>query len=172
MIMKILKKILIVLAIIIAIPLITAIFVSKDFSAQSEITINKPKQEVFNYVKMLKNQDNFGVWQLSDPQMKKTEQGVDGQVGYKSSWDGKKVGKGSQTITKIVEGETIETTLDFGMGEPAKGYFILKEISPNQTLVTWGISGKSPYPWNFMNLFMNMNKDFDQGLKNLKNRLE
>ncbi|MGJ1236263.1 MULTISPECIES: hypothetical protein [Sphingobacterium] len=74
--MKILKKILIVLAIIIAIPLITAIFVSKDFSAQSEITINKPKQEVFNYVKMLKNQDNFGVWQLSDPQMKKTEQGV------------------------------------------------------------------------------------------------
>jgi len=143
--MKILKKILIVLAIIIAIPLITAIFVSKDFSAQSEITINKPKQEVFNYVKMLKNQDNFGVWQLSDPQMKKTEQGVDGQVGYKSSWDGKKVGKGSQTITKIVE-----------------GYFILKEISPNQTLVTWGISGKSPYPWNFMNLFMNMNKDFDQ----------
>ncbi|HAF33020.1 MAG TPA: polyketide cyclase, partial [Sphingobacterium sp.] len=78
MIMKILKKILIVLAIIIAIPLITAIFVSKDFSAQSEITINKPKQEVFNYVKMLKNQDNFGVWQLSDPQMKKTEQGVDG----------------------------------------------------------------------------------------------
>ena len=67
MIMKIIKKILIVLAGIIAIPLITAIFVSKDFSAQSEITINKPKQEVFNYVKMLKNQDNFGVWQLSYP---------------------------------------------------------------------------------------------------------
>ncbi|HAU52000.1 MAG TPA: polyketide cyclase, partial [Sphingobacterium sp.] len=68
MIMKIIRKILIVLAVIIAIPLITAIFVSKDFSAQSEITIDKPKQEVFNYVKMLKNQDNFGVWQLSDPE--------------------------------------------------------------------------------------------------------
>jgi len=72
----------------------------------------------------------------------------------------------------VVDGETIETSLDFSIGEPAKGYFILKEISPNQTSVTWGISGKSPYPWNFMNLFMNMNKDFDQGLKNLKNRLK
>ncbi len=172
MIMKIIKKILIILVILIAIPLIVALFISKDFSAQSEITIDKPKQEVFNYVKMLKNQDHFGVWQLSDPQMKKTEQGIDGQVGYKYSWDGEKVGKGSQTITKIVDGETIETSLDFGMGEPAKGYFILKEISPTQTSVTWGISGKSPYPWNLMNVFMNMNKDFDQGLKNLKNTLK
>jgi hypothetical protein len=48
----------------------------------------------------------------------------------------------------------------------------LKEISPNQTAVTWGITGKSPYPWNLMNLFMNMNKDFDQGLNNLKNVLK
>ncbi len=172
MIMKIIKKILIILVILIAIPLIVALFISKDFSAQSEVTIDKPKREVFNYVKMLKNQDHFGVWQLSDPQMKKKEQGIDGQVGYKYSWDGEKVGKGSQTITKIVDGETIETSLDFGMGEPAKGYFILKEISPTQTSLTWGISGKSPYPWNLMNLFMNMNKDFDQGLKNLKNILK
>ncbi len=69
--MKIIKKILLILVILIAIPLIVALFISKDFSAQSEITIDKPKQEVFNYVKMLKNQDHFGVWQLSDPQMKK-----------------------------------------------------------------------------------------------------
>ncbi len=170
--MKILKKILIVLLILIAIPLIIALFVPKDFAAQSEITINKPKQEVFNYVKMLRNQDHFGVWQLSDPQMKKSEQGTDGQVGFKYSWDSEKLGKGSQTITRIVDGETIETALDFGFGEPSKAYFIVKEISTNQTAVKWGISGKSPYPWNLMNLFMNMNKDFEQGLKNLKAELK
>lgn len=170
--MKIVKKILIVLVILIAIPLIVALFVPKDFDAKSEITIDKPKQEVFNYVKMLRNQDHFGVWQLSDPQMKKSEQGTDGQVGFKYSWDGEKVGKGSQTITRIVDGETIETSLDFGFGEPSKGYFTLKEISSNQTAVTWGITGKSPYPWNLMSLFMNMDKDFDQGLKNLKDVLK
>ncbi|CAM3465622.1 SRPBCC family protein [Sphingobacterium prati] len=170
--MKVVKKFLIVLAILIAIPLIVALFVPKKFAAQSEITIDKPKQEVFNYVKFMRNQDHFGVWQLSDPQMKKSEVGTDGQVGFKYSWDGEKVGKGSQTITRIVEGETIETSLDFGFGEPSKGYFILKEISLDQTAVTWGITGKSPYPWNLMNLFMNMNKDFDQGLKNLKNILK
>lgn len=110
------------MAILIAIPLIVALFVPKEFAAQSEITIDKPKQEVFNYVKFMRNQDHFGVWQLSDPQMKKSEVGTDGQVGFKYSWDGEKVGKGSQTITRIVEGETIETSLDFGFGEPSKGY--------------------------------------------------
>jgi hypothetical protein len=49
--MKIVKKILIVLAIIIAIPLIIALFVKKDYAVQREVTIDKPKQEVFDYIK-------------------------------------------------------------------------------------------------------------------------
>lgn len=170
--MKTLKKILIVLGIIIAIPFIIALFVPKDFTSESEIVINKPKQEVFDYIKYVKNQDNFGVWQRSDPGMKTTSEGTDGTVGFRYSWEGEKVGKGSQTITKIVEGERMESELDFGFGQPAKGHFILKEISPDQTSVNWGISGKSPYPWNFFGLFMNMNKDFEEGLKNLKEVME
>ncbi|WP_298652843.1 SRPBCC family protein [uncultured Proteiniphilum sp.] len=170
--MKLLKKILLIIAILIAIPLIIALFVPKDFVSESEIIINKPKHEVFNYIKYIKNQDNFGVWQLMDPGMKTTSEGIDGTVGFKYSWDGKKVGKGSQTITKIVEDEHMESELDFSFGEPAKGYFILKEINPDQTHVTWGISGKSPYPWNFIGLFMNMDKDFKEGLQNLKRIME
>jgi hypothetical protein len=170
--MKILKKILIILAIIIVIPFIVALFVKKDFVSEAELTINRPKQEVFEYIKYIKNQDNFGVWQLSDPDMKTTSEGTDGTVGFKYSWDGKKTGKGSQAITNIVDGERMESSLDFGFGEPVKGYFILKEISPDETSVTWGIEGKSPYPWNFFGLFMNMNNDFEVGLKNLKAILE
>ncbi len=57
--MKILKKIIIVLGVIIAILLLVALFVKKDYAVEKEIVINKPKTEVFEYIKYLKNQDNF-----------------------------------------------------------------------------------------------------------------
>lgn len=172
--MKILKKILIVLLIIIAIPLIIALFVPKEFKSEGEIVINKPKQEVFDYVKYVKNQDNFGVWQLSDPDMKTTSEGTDGTVGFKYSWDSEKLGKGAQVITNIIEGERMESDmffLDFN-DDANKSYFFVEEKSPDQTLVKWGIEGQTPYPWNLMSLLFNMDKDFVKGLEKLKEILE
>lgn len=170
--MKILKRIIIVLLIIIAIPLLVALFVSKEFHSEREIVIDKPSWEVFDYIKYVKNQDNYGVWQLSDPEAKFKEEGTDGTVGYKYSWDGKKVGKGTQSITNVLHNEKLETELDFGFGEPAQSYILTEEVSPDQTKVTWGISGKTPYPWNLMGLFYDMGKDFEGGLENLKKILE
>lgn len=172
--MKILKKIVIALLIIIAIPLIIALFVPKDFHNEGEIVVNKPKQVVFDYIKNVKNQDNFGVWQLSDPDMETTSEGTDGTVGFKYSWDSQKLGKGAQVITNIVEGERMESEmffLDFN-DDANKSYFSVEEKSSDETLVKWGIMGKTPYPWNLMSLFYNMDKDFDQGLENLKEILE
>jgi hypothetical protein len=67
-----------------------------------ESSINKPKQEVFNYLRLLKNQDNFSHWASMDPAMQKNWRGVDGTVGFVSSWksDKKEVGSGEQEIKK------------------------------------------------------------------------
>ncbi|GAA4441962.1 SRPBCC family protein [Ravibacter arvi] len=170
--MKTLKKILIVLVVLVAIPLIVALFVPKTFKTERSIVIDKPRQEVFDYLKYIKNQDHYGVWQLSDPGMKKNYEGTDGTVGFKYSWDSEKLGKGSQRITGIQEGERLDAELDFGFGEPAKSYFLTEAAGAEQTKVTWGISGQSPYPFNLMGLFYDMGKDFDQGLTNLKAQLE
>src|SRR5690554_5704405 len=172
--MKILKRILIAIAIIIAIPLIVALFVPKESTSEGQIVINKPKQEVFDYIKYVKNQDNFGVWQLSDPNMKTTSEGEDGTEGFKYSWDSEKLGKGAQVITKIEEGERMESDMffyDFG-DTPSKAYFTVEEQAPDQALVTWGISWTTPYPWNLMSLFYNMDKDFEKGLEKLKEIVE
>lgn len=172
--MKTLKKIIIVLLIIIAIPLIVALFVPNESASEGQIIINKPKQEVFDYIKYVKNQDNFGVWQLSDTKMKTTSEGIDGTVGFKYSWDSEKLGKGAQVITKIVEGERMESDMffyDFN-DTPSKTHFIVEGQSPNETLVKWGISGTTPYPWNLMSLFYNMDKDFEKGLEKLKEIME
>ena len=182
--MKIVKKILIVVIIIIAIRLIIALFIKKEYSIQREITINKPQQEVFNYVKYLKNQDNYSKWVMTDPAMKKDFRGTDGTEGFVYAWDSKNknAGKGEQEITKITEGKRLDIEVRFE--KPFEGIATTpietEAISENQTKVKWGMNGKSKYPMNFMNLFMDnmstglceLGKDLEISLTNLKGILE
>jgi uncharacterized membrane protein len=178
--MRILKKFLIGLAILIAIALIVALFVKKDYAVEREITINKPKQEVFNYIKLLKNQDNYSKWATMDPNMKKSYRGTDGTVGFVSAWESKidSVGVGEQEIKKIIEGERVDFELHFikpfEATEPA--FMATEAVSENQTKVKWGFSGHMDYPMNLMMLFMDFEKmigdDLQTGLNNLKTVLE
>lgn len=173
--MKIIKKILLVIVSLIALVLIIALFAPKEYGGKSEIVINKPQQEVYDYIKFLKNQDNYGTWHKMDPAMKKSYEGTDGTVGFTYKWESEKwmVGKGKQVISNL-DGQNMESNLFFeGMEDnPAKSVISTTGQGPNQTLVKWNVSGKSPYPWNFMNLFFNMDKDFEEGLQNLKTELE
>lgn len=178
--MKILKKILIGLAILIAIPFIVALFVKKEYAVEKETIIAKPKNEVFNYIKFIKNQDNYSIWNQTDPNMKKSEKGTDGTVGFEYFWDSKheRVGKGSQTITKIDEGTRLEMHLKFEIPFEAEdaAYMTTEEVDSTSTKVKWGFTGKFPYPMNIMQLFIDMDKevgkDLGTGLANLKTVLE
>lgn len=177
--MKILKRILIGIVGLIALALIIALFVKKEYAVEREVIINKPKQEVFDYVKMLKNQDNFSVWAMRDPNMKKEYKGTDGTVGFVSAWDGNdQVGKGEQEIKKISEGERLDFELRFIKPFEATddAYMTTEAVAENQTKVKWGFNGKMPYPMNLMLLFMDMDemlgKDLADGLNNLKKVLE
>lgn len=177
--MKILKKVLIIIAILIAIPLITALFIKGDYAVERSVVVNKPKQDVFNYLKYIKNQDNFSVWNQKDPGMKKDYKGTDGTVGFVYSWKGnKEVGTGEQEIMKITEGERMDMQLRFK--EPFEAtdnaYLTTEPSGDNQTKVKWGFTGTMPYPFNFFCLFMDMDKevgpDLQGGLDNLKRVLE
>jgi hypothetical protein len=175
--MNTLKIILLVILIIIAIPLIIALFVSKEYNIEREITINKPKQEVFNYVKNLKNQDNYSKWVRTDPNMKKDFRGTDGTVGFVYAWDGnKEAGKGEQEIKNIKEGELVDVEVRFERPMAGVAYtpIITEGVAENQTKVKWGMKGKSKYPMNFMNLFMDgiLGKDLETSLTTLKGILE
>ncbi len=178
--MKIVKLILFVITGLIVLALITALFVKKEYTVEREIVINKPKQEVFNYVKFVKNQDNFSVWNQADPDMKKDYSGNDGTVGFIYAWDSnnKDVGKGEQEIKGITEGERVDFELRFKkpMEMTSLAYMTTEGISENQTKVKWGFLGKMPYPMNIMILFMDMDKllgpDLQTGLENLKAVLE
>ena len=175
--MKILKWILIIVAIIIAIPLIIALFMKNDYTVEREVTINKPQQVVFNYIKLLKNQVNYSKWAMEDPNTKMTFTGTDGTVGFISAWESNKTGKGEQQITNITEGSRMDVSLHFikPMEGRANAYFTTDVVSPTQTKVIWVMNGTMHYPLNFM-LLMNMDKmlggELQTGLNNLKGVLE
>lgn len=171
--MKFLKHTLFTLLGLIVLALIAAAVLPKTFHAEGSAVINKPNADVFNYVKHIKNQENFGVWFEQDPNIVKTSEGTDGTVGFKYSWISEEVGNGAQVITNITENKRIDIDL-FLMDstEPAKSFFTTEAVSENQTKVRWVVDGESPYPFNLITFFYNMNKDFEQGTANLKAVLE
>ena len=176
--MKIVKRILIGVAILVAIPFIIALLIKTDFAVEREVIIDKPKNDVFNYVRYLKNHENFSKWATLDPQMKKEYRGIDGTVGFVSAWESgnQDVGKGEQEIKKITEGERID--VEIRMREPFQStdpaYLTTETVAGNQTKVRSGYLGKMNYPTNLMCPFIaeKIGKEIETGLTNLKAVLE
>ncbi len=172
--------ILIIILVIIAIPFIAALFIPTQYNIERDATINKPRQQVFDYIKFIKNQSNYSKWQMMDPNVEMQYKGTDGNVGFSSAWksNNKQVGQGEQSITNINDGKRIDIAIHFI--KPFEGnstaYMTTDAVSENQTLVKWGFNGTMKYPMNIMLVVMNMkkliSKDLDTNLNNLKNILE
>jgi uncharacterized membrane-anchored protein YitT (DUF2179 family) len=67
--MKILKGLLLTIVGIVILALVIALFVKKDYAVERQVTINKPESEVFDFIKHIKNQDQYSVWNSIDPDL-------------------------------------------------------------------------------------------------------
>lgn len=171
--MKVLKIIFFTLLGCIAIVLVAGLIIPKTFHAESSVVINKPVTEVFEFVRVLRNQSQFDAWSKKDPKIQQNYSGFDGKVGSSYTWKSDKVGDGKQVITKIDPNKEIAIDISFYEDdEPNKTVFTFDSLSKNETKVTWKIDGEMPYPWNVMSVFYDMNKDFEEGVQNLKIILE
>jgi hypothetical protein len=175
--MKIFKIIVFGIVGFIALLFLIALFIPNDYTVSVSTTIDKPKKVVFDYVKMVKNQENYSIWVMQDPNVNMIYEGTDGTVGFKATWDSKddNVGAGSQQITAISE-DRIDVDLHFErpMKGDDKASTLLESVSDNQTKVTAEFYGHSSYPMNLMNFIGgNIIKDAEtQNLANLKKILE
>lgn len=178
--MKTFIVIVVIVLSILVLLLIIGMFVKKEYTVFREVIINKPKPVVFDYIRLLKNQNEYSVWATMDPAMKKEFRGTDGTRRFVSAWDSenKNVGKGEQEILKIAEGDRVDYEIRFikPFESTSLASMSTLSVSENQTKVRWEFSGKMKYPMNLMLLFMNMEKmvgkDLDKGLQNLKIILE
>jgi hypothetical protein len=175
--MNIVIIILLVVAGIIALLLIIALFMKREHYVNREIIINAPRQKVFDYVKLLKNQDQFNKGAMADSDRKREFKGTDGTVGYIYAWSGNKnAGEGEKEIKNIIEGKRIETEIRFVKPMTTSANIIMEteSLSDNQTKVNWSNAGKLKYPINIMIPMMEKHvaKDMDISLSTLKNILE
>ncbi|MEP7197086.1 MAG: SRPBCC family protein [Saprospiraceae bacterium] len=175
--MNILSTILILIAAIIVLLLIVALFTKKGYHIQRDIIINAPLEKVFEYIKQLKNWDNFNERAVADPSKKNEFKGIDGTVGFIYAWSGnKKVGEGEKEIMSISEGKKIETEIRFRKPFTLIGYtnMLTESISENQTKVTCSNASTLKYPLNILLLIVEKGiaKDMDISLATLKSILE
>src|SRR5436190_23517 len=149
--MNIIITILLVVAGIIAMLLILTLFIKREHYVKREIIINAPRQKVFDYIKLLKNQDEFNKHAMTAPDRKREFKGTDGTVGYIYAWSGNKnAGVGEKEIKNIIEGRSIETEIRFVKPMVATASIIIEteSLPDDQTKVYWSNAGTLKYPVN------------------------
>lgn len=151
---------------------------ASDMYVERSIDINRRQSEVFEYLKRMRNQEEFSVWNMKDPAKKTELTGDDGTVGAVYRWDSKdrNVGAGSQEISGITKGSEIQYKLKFErpMKSVADAKFVLHEAPHEQTHVTWIFRGPTKFPMSlFKGIFQRMlGRDMARSLDNLKHKLE
>jgi uncharacterized protein YndB with AHSA1/START domain len=165
-----LKKILIGLALTVVGVIAVALLQSPDFRVERSLVIAAPAEKLFPYLDNHKKFNEWSPWAKMDPEAKNTYTGPESGVGAVASWDGKKVGKGSATITDWKINERIVERMDWK--EPMEGSSTVEfafKPDGDKTKVTWVMYGKNEGVMaKVMSLFMSAERmcgpEFEKGL--------
>ena len=146
-----LKKILIGVAILIALPFVLAIFIPRQYTVSVSETINKPANEVYDYMRILNNQQQWSEWVKADLNLKPDIIGNDGTIGAIQHWNSKNdnVGEGEQEIMAL---SPDRMDIDLRFKRPFEGHSkaanIFKASSPTETMLTMEFYANESYPMN------------------------
>lgn len=156
--------------------LIIAALMPGTFSIEKTIIIKKPVADVMVLIGDLNCYSQGNPWQQSDPTTQKNISGAANQPGHKYAWKGKKVGMGSLLLTSI-DDKHIHFDLQFlkPWKSLAKDNWLFEQWGNDETKVTWQNSGSLPWPIARLMgpmLHKSLDKQFDQGLNNLKKMAE
>jgi len=169
----------IVIAIMLTIGLIVTVGLvmpKQLMTVTSEIVIDKPKDAVWSYVRLLRNQENYNTWIRSDPNIKMEYKGTDGMPGFIAAWASKtRMGDGEQEILMVNEGEGYEAELRFRNHENITHTTnTLESVDGNKTKVSTVMSATPFFPMNLMVPMMKkmLKKNMDETGANLKRVLE
>ncbi|MDQ7950124.1 MAG: SRPBCC family protein [Pedobacter sp.] len=174
--MNILLTILLIIAIIVVFLLFLALVTKAEYSIERELVIDRPQREVFDYIKLMRNQEEYSVWVMKDPTNKIKYTGTDGQIGFLCEWEGKKqAGKGEQEIIGVDEGRSTQIEIRFERPFKSVGQTEMSadSVGTDQTLVKWKMTGKNKFPMTLFNLVSDslLGKDMEQSLMNIRRNL-
>ncbi len=151
----------------------------KEFDISRTVVIQRPREEVYNFVRQLKKEPLWMPWFNKEYKGILKYDGDDGKMDAMLYWKGHKYFyEGTQKIVKLNQGKIMETRLL--IVKPFRlvllEYKGLKEIDENRTKMVWGIRGGLAFPLSVISLLHPVDKAYgdllEEGLKNIKNILE
>jgi uncharacterized protein YndB with AHSA1/START domain len=166
------------LLLMVAVFLLTALFIKNEYHIERIIIIDQPVERVFDYISYLNHQHNYNKWWMVDPNVKNEIKGDDGHKGCIISWDSsnKQLGKGEQEIKSLEVNHRIDFEIRFikPFTNIAQVYMITEPITDDITRFKWGFVGKNKFPLTLMNPFMDklLGKDLEISSAKLKEILE
>jgi hypothetical protein len=173
-----LTKILIGLAILIALFAIVVALQPSDFRIERSTLISAPAAEIFPHTNDLRKMHEWSPWKKLDPDARYTFADPSSGVGATMSWAGNsQAGEGRQTIVESRSNERVGIRLEFikPFESVCATAFDLKPEG-NQTKVTWSMSGTNGFISKAFCLFMDQDKmigePFEEGLASLKSVVE
>jgi Polyketide cyclase / dehydrase and lipid transport len=167
-----LRKLLLVLAIII-IGLFVFISLSSDeFKVSRTATIQAAPGLVYGQVNDLKNWKMWSPWEHIDPKRKTEFSQIHSGTGSSMSWESEHpdVGYGRITIMSCIENKSMRYQILFEKPMKAvyQGSFTFVPKGENQTEVTWSMEGTNDFLSKAVNLVFNIDEavahKFDEGL--------
>jgi ribosome-associated toxin RatA of RatAB toxin-antitoxin module len=167
--MKIVKNIVIGLAVFIAVLALVGFVLPREYKVERSTSIQAPAEVVFEQVNDLKKNEAWTPWK--DPEMTVAYSPNSAGVGATSTWQRKKMGNGSQTIEESNPPTSIKTNLDFGPQGTAKVQWSSAQDgeATKVTQAMTGDQGNNPFKrWVGLGMNALLGKYFDQGLASLK----
>ena len=172
------KKILIVIAVLIAGVLVYAAMQPSTFHFERSAEIKAPPEKIYAVLNDFQQSPNWSPYEKKDPAMKRSFSGPATGKGSVYAFEGNgEIGAGRLEIVESIPAQKIALRLD--MIKPFEGSNTIEyklEPKGDATKITWSMDGKSPFLARLVCLFFNMEemmgKDFDTGLANLKAYVE
>lgn len=168
------RKIVIVVAVLIAGVLGFAATKPDTFRVQRSASIKAPPEKVYALINDFKAWASWSPWEKKDPAMKRTYGAATSGKGARYAWEGNSdVGQGSMEIAESVPSSKVALELDFLKPFEAHNTVDFNlEAKGDMTNVTWAMQGPAPFVSKIMQVFVSMDsmvgKDFEDGLANLK----
>ncbi|KQR91894.1 hypothetical protein ASG01_12885 [Chryseobacterium sp. Leaf180] len=172
---KILKFLGVILLLVLLYCGIAILAFDKAYHYEKSVVIDAPVEKVWQHSNSLRAYNAWDPFSKEDREMKIEYSGNSGEIGDSYHWTGKESGEGTQTVSKLVPNQLMETDLHFikPFESNAKSRFSLTPEN-GKTKMTWAMDFEMEPLMKPMKPFMDMNmkKMFEKGLQNLKNIAE
>jgi hypothetical protein len=170
----VLKKILLVVAAVVAIFLAVVATRPSTYQVERSATVGAPPAVVYAQVADFGRWERWSPWAKLDPSMKTALTGAPSSPGHGYAWTGNdKVGEGRMTLTEVKAAERLAIRLEF-LKPFASVNATTFTFAPDGagTRVAWKMSGENGFVEKAFSLFMDFEKmigaDFEKGLSQLR----